>query len=80
MEMLVRVAMIEGEAGVAKSLELCGDFGGELAARLPAEAQDGAEGRHIGTKHAVAIHQMSYGKGRKHRPAFHQHHVQADTQ
>src|SRR5213082_427882 len=42
MEMLVRVAMIEGEAGVAKSLELCGDFGGELAARVPVEAQDGA--------------------------------------
>src|SRR5256885_10504454 len=70
MEMLVRVAMIEGEAGVAKSLELCGDLGGELAARVPVEAQEGAEGRHIGTKHAAPIHQMSHRKGRKHRPAL----------
>ncbi len=50
MEMLVRVAMIEREARGAEGLELGGDFGGELAARLPAEGDDGPERRHIGTK------------------------------
>jgi len=43
MEMLVRVAMIEGEAGGAKGRELCRDFGGELAARLPAEEYAGPQ-------------------------------------
>src|ERR1700732_4237699 len=56
MEMLVRVAMIEGEARGAKGLELCGDLGGELAARLPAAGEDRPEGRHIGAKQVVFVH------------------------
>ena len=53
MEMLVRVAMIEGQAGGAERRELGGDFGRELAPRLPAEGDDGSEGRHVGAKHAA---------------------------
>src|ERR1700694_5456653 len=61
MEMLVRVAMIEGEARGAKGLELCRDFGGELAARLPAEAYDGPKSSHIRAKDAISIHEMRDG-------------------
>jgi len=61
--MLVRVAMIEGEARGAKSLELCRDFGGELAARLRVEEYDSPKGRHVGTKHTLSIHEMSHGRG-----------------
>src|SRR5271167_342514 len=41
MKVLVRVAMIEGQPRGAKRLELCGDFGRRLAARLPVEGYDG---------------------------------------
>ena len=42
MEMLVRVAMIEGQAGGAERGELGGDFGRKLAPHLPVERDGGA--------------------------------------
>jgi len=78
--MLMRIAVIQGQPRAAKSFELRGDFGGELAARLPVEEYDRPEGRHIGTKETVSIHQMRHGRSGKRRPAFDQHQMQADTQ
>ncbi len=59
MEMLVRVAMIEGQAGGAKRLELRGDFRRDLGSRLAANGDNGPERRHIGAKRAVDVDQMA---------------------
>ncbi len=78
--MLVRIAMIEFEARRAKCLELSRDLGGELTARLPAEGYESPHGRHVGTQGTITVHQLTQIRGGQYRPAFHQNHVQADSQ
>ena len=63
MEMLVRVAVIEREAGRAKGLELRGDFCGELAARPRLTAIDGAEAAMSERKSPLPSDEMGHGGG-----------------
>ena len=65
---------------MAKRLELRGDFGRNLGSRLAAHGDNRPERRHIGAKRAVGVDQMAKPRCRQYRPAFHQHHMQADTQ
>ena len=79
-EMLVGIDVIEPEAGGGEGGELSVDLGGELAAHLGQKEHGGARARHVRAEVAGGIHQIGNGGRRQHRPSFHQHQMQTDTQ
>ena len=78
--MLVGIDVVQRQAGGRKGGELGFDLGRELGAHAWQKEHGSAGARHVGAEQAAAIHQIGHGGGRQHRPAFHQHQVQADAQ
>ena len=80
MEMLVRVDVVEGEAGRREGLELGRDLGLELTPHARACKDVEPEPSHVGAKAPVAVDEVGDALGRQSRPPLDQHEVQADAQ
>src|SRR6185369_6993924 len=80
MEMLVRVDVIEREAGCAVGFELGFDLGAELPPYLSPQRDVETEPRHVGAEISFRIDQTRHAVGRQHGRAFDQHDMQADAQ
>ena len=80
MEMLVRVNVIEFEAGRREGLELGFDLGGKLAAHMRQEKHRGPGPHHIVAEEAVGAYERRNFRGRQRRPPLDQHQMQAHAQ
>lgn len=78
--MLVRVDVIEREAGRAKRFELRFDLGAELPPHIWPQRDGEAEPCHVGPEASCRIDQSRHALGRQHRCSLDQHDMQADAQ
>src|SRR6185437_8190293 len=80
MKMMMRVDVIEPQAGGAERFELRADFGGDLAPRSRAEKNPSAEHGEVVGKTARRIDQTGQLLRRQHRPAVNQDEMEPDAQ
>ncbi len=79
-KVLVRVDMVERQAGLCKCRELRVDLGGQLPAGGRPQEDRNAGPDHVFTKAAVRIDQVGNLLCRQHGTAIDQHHMQAHPQ
>jgi hypothetical protein len=79
-KMLVRVDVIEREAGRAERLELGADLRPHLSAHMGQKEHRGAGERHIRPKPAARVDEVRDGGGRRHRLGVDQRQMQPDSE
>jgi hypothetical protein len=80
MKVMMRVDVIEREAGVLERLELGADLGGDLAARAGVAKDANAGADHISRESAIAADEVGNSLRRQHGNAIDQHEMKPDTQ
>jgi len=80
MKMMMRIHMVELEAGRCESIELRGDLGGELFAHFGTQEDLRAERRHVPAQPSLVVDEIRDGSAGKCRPSIDEREVQPDTQ
>ena len=75
--MLMRVAVIELEAGGPEGLELGADLGRELAARTRAHGNEHAQRSHVRSQMTIGVQKSAHRRRRQRRPGLYDRQMQS---